>query len=65
MAKQSKQFTELSDEELKNVNGGNNADSYMPLVFYNVVQSGDLAAGIGDGACPDSEKDKFGKCPQK
>ena len=57
--KQKKQFTELSDEELKNVNGGINAGSYMPLFF---VQSGDLAAGIGDGACPDSEKDKFGKC---
>ena len=56
--KQKKQFTELSDEELKNVNGGINAGSY-------IVQSGDLAAGIGGGACPDSEKDKFGKCPQK
>ena len=61
MAKEKKQFRQLSDEELKNVNGGINAGSYMPLFF---VQSGDLAAGIGDGACPDSEKDKFGKCPQ-
>ena len=61
MAKQKEQFTELSDEELKNVNGGINAGSHMPLLF---VQSGDLAAGIGGGTCPDSEKDKFGKCPQ-
>ena len=61
---QEKKFRQLSDEELEKVNGGINAASYMPLVFYNVVQSGDFAAGIGDGACPDSEKDKFGKCPQ-
>ena len=60
MAKQKKQLTELSDEELKNVNGGINA----ALFFVNGVQSGDLAAGIGGGACPDSEKDEFGKCPQ-
>ena len=60
MAKQNKQFTELSDEELKNVNGGINA----ALFFGNGVQSGDHAAGIGRGTCPDSEKDKFGKCPQ-
>ena len=58
---QEKKFRELSDEELKNVNGGINA----ALFFINGVQSGDLAAGIGGGACPDSEKDKFGKCPQK
>ena len=58
---QEKKFTELSDEELKNVNGGINA----ALFFVNGVQSGDLAAGIGGGTCPDSEKDKFGKCPQK
>ena len=58
MAKQKKQFTELSDEELKNVNGGINA----ALFFVNGVQSGDPAAGIGGAACPDSEKDKFGKC---
>ena len=57
---QEKKFRELSDEELKNVNGGINA----ALFFINGVQSGDLAAGIGGGACPDSEKDKFGKCPQ-
>ena len=61
MAKEKKQFTELSDEELKNVNGGIIAGSYIPSFF---VQGGDLAAGIGDGACPDSEKDKFSKCPQ-
>ena len=53
-----KKFRQLSDEDLEKVNGGINAGSYMPLFF---VQSGDLAAGIGDGACPDSEKDKFGK----
>ena len=55
-----KKFRQLSDEELKNVNGGNNA----ALFFRNGVQSGVRAAGIGDGACPDSEKDEFGKCPQ-
>ena len=64
MAKQKEQFTEVSDEDLKNVNGGINAAFSMPLFFGNGVQSGDLAAGIGGGACPDSEKDKFGKCPQ-
>ena len=61
--KQKKQFTELSDEELKNVNGGINA-AFSTHFFYNDVLSGDLAAGIGGGTCPDSEKDKFGKCPQ-
>ena len=64
MAKEKKQFTELSDEELKNVNGGINAGPYIPIFFGNGVQSGDLAAGIGGGTCPDSEKDKFGNCPQ-
>ena len=58
---QEKKFRELPDEELKLVNGGINA----ALFFVNGVQSGDLAAGIGGAACPDSEKDKFGKCPQK
>ena len=53
-----KKFRQLSDEELENVNGGINA----ALFFVNGVQSGDLAAGIGGGTCPDSEKDKFGKC---
>ena len=64
MAKQKKQFTVLPDEELKNVNGGINEAFSMPFGFGNGVQSGDLAAGIGGGTCPDSEKDKFGKCPQ-
>ena len=62
MAKEKKQFTVLSDEELKNVNGGINEAFSMPFGFGNGVQSGDLAAGIGGGACPDSEKDEFGKC---
>ena len=52
-----KKFRELSDEELKNVNGGINVGPYIPLFFYNDVLSG--------GACPDGMKDENGNCPQK
>lgn len=68
---QNKQLTELSDQELENVNGGINVrekwsltGSNTPLFIVDGVQSGNPAAGIGGAACPDSEKDEFGKCPQ-
>lgn len=70
MAKQNKQFTELSDEDLKQVNGGvrgggSITQSNEPLyIVAGFPISGNPAAGIGGVACPDSEKDEFGKCPQ-
>ena len=68
MAKENKQFTELSDEDLKQVTGGVRGGGSItqsnepPCIVAGLPISGNPAAGIGGGACPDSEKDKFGKC---
>ena len=65
---QKKQLTELSDEDLKKVNGGvrgggSITQSNEPLnIVAGIPISGNPAAGIGGGTCPDSEKDKFGNC---
>ena len=50
MTKENKQFTELSDEDLKNVNGGKR----------NLFVTG----FINDMRCPEGVLDENGKCPQ-
>ena len=60
MAKEKKQFRELSDEELKQVTGGgpNNISA-----FIGGAIGGSLF--IGMLTCPDSMKDEKGNCIQE
>ena len=46
MAKEKKQFTELSDEELKQVTGGASIDCSLPENKYK-IQCSDKVEGLG------------------
>ena len=54
MAKQNKQFRELSDEELKQVNGG-----FVPTQINNIAYL------FAYDPCAEGVPDENGNCPQK
>ena len=56
MSKEKKQFTELSDEELKQVNGGTSRKKAV---------TGAVASVSAKNLCLDNLKDENGNCPQK